>query len=155
MRYLGAKTTDNDLATQGDIMDLTAAPGVDHSASGPQCNDINAGESVTAMQVVRLHSDGEWHLADADASGEGDGLLAIALETKSDGQALNVALPGCFVRDDTWAWTVGGIVYLSTTAGGMTQTAPSSTDDVVRILGHATHADRMFFNPQISVLVHA
>jgi predicted RecA/RadA family phage recombinase len=139
--------TFNKVTTSVDV-----TPDSDHTATGPQTNDINAGESVTALQCVYLHSDGEWHLADADAEATGGGLLALALETKTDGEAMNVALPGSFVRDDSWDWTVGDAVYLSTTEGSLTQTAPSGTDDVVRILGWATHTDRIYFNPLLYVI---
>ena len=46
-----------------------------------------------------------------------------------------------------WNWTVGGIIYLSTTPGALTQTAPSATDDVVRVCGWAVNADTVFWNP--------
>jgi hypothetical protein len=55
-------------------------------------------------------------------------------------------------RYDTWAWTVGGVVYLSTTGTSgntLTQTAPTGTGKVVQILGIATHADRIYFYPQL------
>ena len=81
-------------------------------------------------------------------------MLAIALEGKADGEAMNVALAGCFVRDDTWAWTVGGKIYLSCTTGALTQTAPFGEDDVVRIIGYATHADRLFFSPEQTVVIY-
>ena len=60
-------------------------------------------------------------------------------------------------RDDTWNWTVGGIVYLAsagTTTNTITQTAPTGTDDVTKILGIATHADRIYFNPEKTIVVH-
>jgi hypothetical protein len=55
-------------------------------------------------------------------------------------------------RDDTWAWTVGGLIYLTvtgTTGNTLSQTMVSGTDDVVQIIGIATHADRMYFYPQL------
>jgi hypothetical protein len=58
-----------------------------------------------------------------------------------------------FARDDTWNWTVGGTIYgtvTGTTGNTLSQTAPTGTDDVVQILGVATHADRMFFSPQLT-----
>ena len=53
------------------------------------------------------------------------------------------------MRDDTWTWTVGGLIYVSTTTGTLTQTAPSGTGDQVQVVGYATHADRMYFNPSL------
>lgn len=137
------------------LTDLDATPNSDHSANGPQCNDIAAGETIAVMDCVYLKSDGEWWKTDADAVATAKYLLGISLEAKNDGQIMNVAFPGCFVRDDSWTWTVGGEIYLDTaTAGGLTQTAPSGTDDVVRIVGHATHANRMFFYPDQTIIVH-
>lgn len=141
-----------------DYGDLTAAPLSDHNIgiNSPHCDDIAAGESVTVMDCVYLKSDGEWWKTSASGEATSEGMLAISLESKTDGQAMNVVMPGSFVRDDTWGWTVGGEIYLDTvTAGGLTQTAPSGPDDVVRVVGHATHAGRMFFNPDQTTVGHA
>jgi hypothetical protein len=45
--------------------------------------------------------------------------------------------------------TVGSVVYLSTNAANVTETAPSGTGDVVRVLGYTVDAtnDVMYFNP--------
>jgi hypothetical protein len=50
------------------------------------------------------------------------------------------------VHETTWNWTVGAPLYLSDD-GAMTETAPSGSGDIVRLMGHATHADKMWFNP--------
>jgi len=140
-------------------IDLAVVPTSDHSigVGSPHTNDIAAGESVTIMDCVYMGTDGEWHKTDADAIASGGGLLAISLESKNDGEAMNVALPGSFVRDDTWNWsltTEQGRVYLDTeTAGALTQTPPSGTDDVVRIAGYAVTTDIIYFGPEI-VVVH-
>ena len=140
---------------QQNVTDMDSAPNSDHSAVGPQCNDIAAGESVTVMDCVYLKSDGEWWKTDADAVATAGGLLAISLESKADGEAMNVAMPGSFVRDDTWDWTVGGAIYLDTaTAGALVQVAPSGTDDVVRVVGWAVTVDVMFFSPDQTIIVH-
>lgn len=129
------------------IADMDATPDSDHSANGPHTNDHNAGASITVMDLVYLASDGEFAQADADAESTATGFLTISLETRTDGQAMNVALPGTYVRDDTWNWTPGQILYVSTTPGAITSTAPSGTDDVVRVIGYAVTADVIFFEP--------
>ena len=61
-----------------------------------------------------------------------------------------------YLRDDTWAWTVGGQIYISvtaTTGNTLTQTAPSGAGDQVVVIGVATHADRMKMYPGPHVLV--
>ena len=100
------------------------------------------------MDCVYLDSTPDWNLTDADAeSTAGDVMLGLALEAGTATNPMNVLLQG-FARDDTWAWTIGGAVYLdTTTAGGLTQTAPSGTGDVVRIVGYAISADAIYFNP--------
>lgn len=133
--------------------DFDATPDTDHTANGFTTNTINAGATIAIMETCYLASDGEWALTDADAESTSIGMLAISLEAKNDGEAMRVALPGSFVRDDTWNWTVGGLVYLSTTPGALTQTAPSGTGDVVRVVGWATHADRIYFDPSTEHIV--
>jgi len=54
------------------------------------------------------------------------------------------------LRYDTWAWTPGGLLYVSpTTAGAMTQTRPSTVGHQVQVVGHAVDADRIRFEPNI------
>ena len=129
------------------LLTFDGTPNTDHTSSGATTNTFNAGESVTVMDLVYMHSDGEWHLTDADAAATASGMLAISLETKTDGQAMKVALPCSFVRDDTWNWTVGAILYVSTSPAAITATAPSATDDVVRVVGWAVSADVIWFQP--------
>jgi hypothetical protein len=58
-------------------------------------------------------------------------------------------------RDDSWTWTVGGLMYLSAaTAGAMTQTAPSDTNNVIAILGVALSATTVFFNANLVQVEH-
>ena len=130
---------------------IDVKPDTDHTANGLTTDRINAGTSISFGQLCYLASDGEWALADADATATTDKLLAIALEAGTDGNQMKVALPGSCVRDDTWAWTIGGAIYVSTTAGAMTQTAPSATDDVIRVVGYALNADVIYFMPETGV----
>ena len=43
--------------------------------------------------------------------------------------------------------TVSAPMYVSTTPGDITGTAPNATDDVVRVVGFANTADELEFNP--------
>ena len=124
-----------------------ATPDTDHTANGPQTNTLASGYSSTIMDLVYLGSSGKWLEADADATGTSINLLGIALEGKTDTQAMNVALAGSFVRDDTWNWTIGVPLYISGTLGAITATKPSGSGDIVRTVGYAVTADIIFFNP--------
>ena len=128
-------------------LSLDATPDTDHTANGPQTSTLNAGYSSAIGDLVYLHTDGEWYEADADAASSSISLLGIALEAKTDGQAMNVALSGSFVRDDTYNFNVGVPLYIHTSIGEITHTKPSGSGDIVRTVGYAITADIIFFNP--------
>ena len=123
------------------------SPDSDHTATGPQTNTLAAGYSTTIMDLVYLGSSSKWLEADSNATGTSINLLGIALEAKTDTQAMNVALPGSFVRDDSWTWTPGVPLYVHTELGAITATKPTGSGDVVRTVGFAVHADMIYFNP--------
>ena len=125
-------------------------PASDHNAAG-MIAPMTAGATVAFGDAVYQKSDGEMHLGDADSAST-SGVIAIAVASGSDGASSNFMFYG-FLRDDTWNWTVGGLIYLSTTGSSgntLTQTAPTGSGDIVQILGVATHADRIFFNPSLT-----
>ena len=132
---------------------IDATPAADHTTTGPQTNTLNAGYTNALFDLVYLKSDGEWYEADADATTTSINMLGLALEVSSDGNPLNVALPGSFIRDDTWAWTIGAPLYISGTLGAVTHTAPSGSGDVVRTIGYALSADVIFFQPSSDYFV--
>ena len=137
-------TTDRNRANHAGVDNIDMIPDSDHSATGNVSDSINAGETIAAFESVYLKSDGEWWKTDADELGKVEGMLAIALESGTDGNALNVAIAGSYVRDDTWAWTIGAPIYISATAGALTQTKPALTREV----GIAITADVIKFAPQ-------
>ena len=126
---------------------LDSLVGSDERASGFSTEDIVAGEDIDKFELLVLDSSGEFVLADADDAATSTSMMAVALESASSSSALNVALAGSFVRDDTWNWASSTILYASTTAGVITDTAPTGTDDVVRVIGYATSPDVIYFNP--------
>jgi hypothetical protein len=128
-------------------LELKPAPTSDHSASGSIAT-LTAAESLVFGDFCYMNASGKMAKADADAIATSS-CIGLAIATISADATGNFLMVG-FARDDTWNWTVGGLIYLSTTAGAATQTAPSGTDDVVQVLGVATHADRMWFNPNLT-----
>jgi hypothetical protein len=121
-------------------------PAADNSAGTQSIFDsATVGESVAFPDLLYLKSDGKWWKADADFASMMPG-LRMALESKSADQTCSMLVAGR-VRDDDWNWTVGGMVYASTTAGALTQTIPSGAADVVQIVGAAYHADKIIFSP--------
>jgi len=129
-------------------------PDADHTANGPQTSTFAAGATITIMDCVYLGSGGKWLLTDADAAATAAGPLGISLESKNDTEPMKVALPGSYVRDDSWSWTVGARIYLSGTAGTLTETPPVATDSVTRVVGFAVSADVILFAPSADYITH-
>ncbi len=133
-----------DLETNQKNITQIATLTTDNSAQGDIVTDIVAGESLAFGNIVYLKSDGKWWKATNTAIAT-TGLIGFVLESKSADEATKVLLRG-FVRDDDYALTVGGVIYLGA-SGAITQTAPSTEDYVIQVLGYALHADRLYFNP--------
>jgi hypothetical protein len=133
-------------AVYDDVVVQLTEPLADDSAGPSRIQElVTVGEAVAFPDLLYLKSDGKWWKADADAATSMPG-LRMALETKAADGVCQVLRMGR-VRDDGWAWTVGGLIYASTTAGGLTQTAPSGSGDQVQVVGIAHHADKMIFDP--------
>jgi len=110
-----------------------------------------AGVALAFGDLVYLAvADSRWELADASAaSTAGTVLLGICvLAAGADGNATRVLLRGT-VRADTAfpTLTVGAAAYVSETAGDITNTAPTTTDAVIRVIGFGVDANTMNFDP--------
>ena len=145
----GTNTGDQDLSGKLD-KSISPTPS-DTSVSGWQVS-LTAGESLVFGDICYIKSDGKMWKADANGSTTYPALLfaTTSISAEASGEFLIIG----FARNDTWTWTVGGAIYLSTTLGGMTQTQPSGTDEVIQVLGIATHADRLIFKPSIDYMTH-
>jgi len=133
---------------------LTPAP-ADHSVSGITI-PLSANETQAIGDICRIDTDGQARIAKADTIAN-SGALVMCADATINADATGTYLLQGVARDDTWNWTVGGLVYLSvtgTTGNTLTQTAPSGTNNVIQVVGVATHADRMFFNPQLIQVEH-
>jgi len=122
------------------------SPSSDHAASGIT-ESVTVGENVAFGDLLYCKSDGKWWKADADQSTTmpGSRLALAAALANATCNALALGL----VRDDSWSWTVGGIVYASTTSGSLTQSQPSGTSDQVQPIGVAYHANKIIFQPSL------
>jgi len=128
---------------------LTAAPGSNLTATGVKIT-LTANEGQAFGDVCYIGADGDATLASAAAYSTSSALF-MSLGTVTTGASGSYLALG-IARNDTWAWTVGGLVYLSTTGttgNTLTQTAPSTAGQVVQIMGIATHADRVYFRPDL------
>uniref|UniRef100_A0A6M3IDW0 Putative peptidase n=1 Tax=viral metagenome TaxID=1070528 RepID=A0A6M3IDW0_9ZZZZ len=123
---------------------IDPTPDADHQASGI-ISVATVGENVAFGECLYLKSDGKYWRTDADAAATTIGKLAVALATILANAAGPVLEKG-YIRDDTWNWTVGSVLYLSGTAGGYTHTQP--TNGFARSVGVAVSADVIYFDPE-------
>ena len=127
----------------------------DHTYSGLSaemlCGDSN---NIAAFDLVCIHTTtGEIIRADASAVGTARA-IGIAPAAISDTATGTVLLQG-FIRDDSWNWTIGGVIYNSETVGELTQTAPTTDGAFVQVVGIALSADVAYINPSLDIIEHA
>ena len=136
----------------GQVYFSDTAPASDHTATGVVIS-IASGESVAAFNAVYIRSDGEVGPADADAASTMPA-IGVALEAKGDGEATKILIAGV-LRDDTYNFTPGADLFIGTTAGEITATAPSGSGDTVQKIGVALTADSIYVNFNTTELVLA
>lgn len=128
----------------------------DDTASGIIVS-MTAGETLAFGNVVYIKSsDGRCYKADATGNSSKYPVMGIAIASISTGVAGDILLHGTARRNvSDWNWAVGGVIYLSKTAGAMIQSyADYTTDDVIQVLGIATNATRIYFNPSPDYITH-
>lgn len=138
----------DDLNTDEYSLIWDAEPSANLKATGdivPMQVDTNATGFGAALYMA---SDGNLDEADADAAATMP-CIALAIETGTGSK--NVLLKG-FIRNDGWNWaSIGQPVYVSAAAGTLTQSKPNGAGDQIQIVGIATHADRILFNPNYAL----
>ena len=149
-----AATKDIKLGDGGNV-NITAPllAGADHTYSGTTAQML-AGGAIAAFDLVCIHTTtGEVVEADASAIATAR-VIGIAPAAISDTATGTVLLHG-FIRDDTWNWTTGGVLFLSETAGAMTHTAPTTDGAFVQAVGIALEPDVVFIKPSLDLIEHA
>mgnify|MGYP003645457181 CR=1 FL=1 len=103
---------------------------------------------MTAGNIYFFNGIG-WTAADADAANTSTELVGLALGDSSDTHGL---LLNGISMTSTDPGTAGDVLYLSTTAGRLTSTAPSGSGDIVRVMGYCLHSTSalIYFNPSNS-----
>ena len=135
-----------DLDTNGKNVLFAKTANTDHSSNG---DIVKIGASSTTQGKLHYFNAafGGWTLADADATSTSGGvLLAIALGTDPDVDGM--LLRGMYTLDYD-PGTIGEELYVSTTGGEITSTAPSGSGDIVRVVGYCLDSSngQIWFNP--------
>lgn len=126
------------------VQDLSIA---DHDYVGCSATFTSA-TTVNLGDICYVNGSSTLALAKADSATTSGGMLAMA--TANIVSTTGAFLLEGFIRDESWSWTVGGTIYISTTGttgNTMTQTAPASAGNIVRIIGYAYTAKIIYFRP--------
>lgn len=97
-----------------------------------------------------LHIDVDGNLIQADSNGTN--IMPCHFLAVETGTGSKKILMNGFVKNNNWSWTPGEPLYVSTTTGVMTQTAPNQSGDIVQIVGFAVLATVIFFKPDYTYL---
>lgn len=125
------------------------APTIDDTVVGNSTTNFALSYTCTGRDLVYLTSDFKWAKADADgATALYSNLLGIVMEDGVDGDFVLVALPGSMIYAATAFPTCTGLpLYMSATAGAITETAPVLNLNAVRVVGYGIGADKIWFDP--------
>jgi hypothetical protein len=153
LSIMGEKNTNTLTLGAGNVL-LRPDTMADDSVSGETFVGT-AGEDLAWGDVVYMAADGKFYKADADSSSTAPAVAFCTATISAD--ASGEFLKRGWIRDDSaYNFTKGpgasGLIYLSTDAGAVTQTAPSGTGDQVQVLGWAYTADIWYFEPQLVVV---
>jgi hypothetical protein len=115
------------------------------TAASSTTKQFEASETVAAGDLCVLNSAGRMQKADASALATASSLLAIANE------AISAVTTGEFLlygsKTGYTGMTIASVRYISATAGEQTETAPSTSGDMVRVVGYALSATELWFDP--------
>lgn len=129
------------------MADLTITAASVQPLAGATTINVTYGEAVTQGQVVRDGGDGEYYLADNDATDE-DVAAGIAITPGGDGEFGIIATAGPV--DVGAPLTVGTIYCLSDTPGGICPSTDLANPQKVTILGVATAAGSLDLDINVS-----
>lgn len=136
--------------SDGDIISLVESsilfniPSTNETAAGY----IDSGNvTANAAGYGNLGAFSSGNIVNANATDD-TALCRVAVLDSSTGSGLYIIRYG-YIKNTSWNWTGsrGAPLYLSTTNGAITETAPSSTGNVQQQIGEVYDADIILFNP--------
>ena len=105
---------------------------------------MNPGGSVSnSAAQVQVLSSGAWSVSSATSVAAASGFLVIGTNI-NNGRLTNGIM---YMGAGAAPGSPGDVLYLSTTSGELTATAPSAAGNIVRVMGYNLDGDRIYFNP--------
>ncbi len=145
----GGTMSGNITLAENASIDLDSVLSADGKYTG-ECITGTAGTTLAFGDLIYLSaSDSRWELADADSATTSQRLLGMCvLAAANDGDATKILLRGHIRADAAFpALTIGSPAYVGETAGDIQTAIPTGADNVVRVVGYATTADALMFDP--------
>ena len=104
---------------------ILGIPTVDLTYNGTKViKDLTAGETLAFNDSVYIKSDGKWWKTDADAEATSK-CAGIAVSSASADSIVYVLMSG-LIKDNSWSWTIGSEIYVSTDSGGLSESLPGA-----------------------------
>lgn len=123
---------------------FTEDPAVDHTVSAITSTVQVDDASSVIGDVLKMSSDGHYDRAKADA----EATLPAVVIALSSGSGSKKILHYGYMRDNSWTWTPGQLIYVDpNNLGKITATKPTTAGDFIQVVGYAVTADIMLFNP--------
>ena len=148
---MSADLSDGFVLGNGKTIELEETLSGDHTSTGFVITGATAGEGVSFSDLCYLKSDGKYWKTDANAKATTKGDLVFALETLITNETGRFFKYG-YIRDDTWAFTPGTILYIGASPGAITATKPSAVGDYLRQIGNAHTASIVRFAPDLTFI---
>lgn len=101
------------------------------------------GAAGLIVGTVYYWNGSDWADANAGAVATADGLMGVATDT---GVSPDVLVSG-IIQLSSVPGSAGDVLYLDTTNGTLTATAPTGSGEIVRVMGYNLDGSRIYFNP--------
>jgi hypothetical protein len=119
---------------------------------GAENDLIPCTENLAAGDIVNIYASSGAKCRKADATVSGKEANGFVLAAFTSGQTATVYRPSQSNTQRT-GLTPGAKQYLSTTAGGLTETPPSTSGNVIQEVGVAISATVLDFNPKLPIVL--
>lgn len=151
---VNSKTTSAGAGDSGKIVALDAAGRIDSTMMpvgvGADTASITTSEALAAGDFVNIHNSSGAKVRKADATTSGKEAHGFVLSAYGSAVAATVYFEG---TNTGVTGATAGPVFLSTTAGLSTSTAPSGSGNVVQKLGVAISTTAINFEPQQHIVL--
>jgi len=108
-----------------------------------------AGEDLVFGDFVYAKSDEKFWKADADAAASMPCVAMVVETIAADASGEFLVQPGV-IRNDAWSWTAGADLFVSVTAGALSESAPGS-GKFAQIAAYALTATQILFTEKVRI----